>query len=124
MKKKKLSGISSTRPRDPPDTQQGVCVHSKGGVCSIHGPGAKLRWRFDGKEKVRTEEGRLKTTAKRLYFYVCGPKPNGGGEKNKLKQSRLSSFIKTKKTTAENDEDTSNREVGIPDILTPTEGKI
>ena len=84
-----------------------------------------MRWRFDGKEKERTDEGRLKTTAKRLYFYVCGPKPSGGGEKKILKQSSLSSFLKTtKKTTAETDEDTNNREVGIPDIVTPTEGNI
>ena len=75
-----------------------------------------MRWRFDGKEKERTEEGRLKTTAKRLYFYVCGPKPSGGGEKKKLKQSRLSSFIKTKKTAAEGQEDTKDREVGDSDI--------
>ena len=121
---KEMSSDPSTSPRDPPATQQGVSVHSKGGVCSIHGPGAKLRWRFGGKETERTKEGQLKTTAKRVYFYVCGPRPKGGDEKKKLKQSRLSSFIKTKKTTAENNEDTNNREVGIPDILTPTEGKI
>ena len=44
-----VSSYPSTSPRDPPATQRGVCVHSKGGVCSIHGPGAKLRWRFGGK---------------------------------------------------------------------------
>ena len=29
-----VSSYPSTSPRDPPATQRGVCVHSKGGVCS------------------------------------------------------------------------------------------
>ena len=39
----------STSPRSTPATQSGSCVHAKGGVCTMHGPGAKLRWRFEGR---------------------------------------------------------------------------
>ena len=115
--------VSNITTVTPPATQRGVCVHSKGGVCSIRGPGAKLRWRFGGKETERTKEGQLKTTSKRVYFYVCGPRPKLGEEKI-LKQSRLSSFIKTKKTTAEVQDDTNDREFGDSEVKTPTEGKL
>ena len=90
----------------------------------MHGPGAKLRWRFGGKETVRSKDGQLKTTARRIYFYVCSPGQQGGGGGKKLTQSRLSSFIKTRKTTAGDQDDTRNRELGDSVVETPTEGQL
>ena len=36
----------------------GSCVHTKGGVCTIHGKGAKMRWRFGGKKTEKGKDGR------------------------------------------------------------------
>ena len=99
-------------------------MHAKGGVCTIHGPGAKLRWRFGGKETERDKDGVLKTTARRIYFYVCNPGQQGGGGGKKYTQTRLSSFIQKRKTTAGDQEDTRNRELGDSVVETPTEGQL
>ena len=58
-----------------------VCTHLKGGVCTIHGPGAKLRW-TPGKW-VKGE----KMQEKRNYFYVC--EQNKKKKKNDLIQLKL-----------------------------------
>ena len=117
----RVSG-TSTSPRSTPATQSGSCVHAKGGVYTIHGLGAKLRWRLGGKETLRSKDGQLKTTARRIYFYVCNPGQQEGGKK--LTQSRLSSFIKTRKTTAGVQDDTRKRELGDSLVETPTEGQL
>ena len=58
-----------------------VCTHLKGGVCTIHGPGAKLRW-TPGKW-VKGE----KIQEKRNYFYVC--EQNKKKKKNEMIQLKL-----------------------------------
>ena len=61
----------------------GPCVYKKGGVCSLHGPGARRRWK-----PVRTREVgadgavRMKTT--RLYYYECDVGDKGVRRQNKL----------------------------------------
>ena len=67
------------------------------------------------------KNGQLKTTVKRIYFYVCDLRSQGGG---KMTQSRLSSFIKTRKTTAGVQDDARDREFGDSSVETPTEGKL
>ena len=56
------------------------CKHAKGGVCDVHGPGAKLRWKpiikGEGDPWDKTKE----------YFYVCDLTKNA----KKWKQTRLS----------------------------------
>ena len=56
------------------------CKHAKGGVCAVHGPGAKLRWKpiikGEGYPWDKTKE----------YFYVCDLTKNA----KKWKQTRLS----------------------------------
>ena len=99
----RMSGASTSH-HSTSAPQSGSCVHARGGVCTIHGPGAKLRWRFGGKETERDKDGQLKTTARRIYFYVCNPGQQGGGGGKKLTQTRLS--------------------LGDSEVLTPTEGKI
>ena len=56
------------------------CSYLPGGVCKIHGPGAKLKWKpIVGKNK--------KYDKKRHYFYKCDVEMTRGV---KLKQTRLS----------------------------------
>ena len=55
------------------------CVHSKGGICSIHGAGAKLKW----KPSARRMPDKKKSS--REYFYVYDV---GLGER-RLMQTRL-----------------------------------
>ena len=61
------------------------CTYQKGGVCSLHGPGAKLRW-LPGK----WVKGELMKD-KRNYFYVCEDEKKK--DKKKMIQLKLS-FIK------------------------------
>ena len=56
-----------------------ICTYQKGGVCSIHGSGAKLRWKPIGRKVVGQE-------MKRKTWYECRD-PNKKGKK--LKQSKL-----------------------------------
>ena len=62
-----------------------VCTYSKGGgVCDIHGPGAKYHWRPIKKEdQVMGPDGKVK---KRFYYWVCKLGPKGRGI---LRQQKL-----------------------------------
>ena len=80
------------------------CHHSKGGVCTIHGPGAVLRWKPAGTKVVRVENGMKKTTSTRDYYYVCDLGPLGSGKK--MKQTRLSFTVMK---TTKSDEDDNER---------------
>ena len=62
-----------------------VCSYSKGGgICDVHGPGAKYHWRPIPKEdQVPGPDGKLKT---RLYYWVCRLGPKGRGI---LRQQKL-----------------------------------
>ena len=42
----------------------------------------------------------------------------------KWTQTRLSSFVKKRKTTAVDQEDTENRKLGASEVETPTEGQL
>ena len=59
------------------------CQHKKGGVCVLHGPGAKLRWKPVGLKIVTYENGRKKTTINKKYFNVCDLCLLGSGRKMK-----------------------------------------
>ena len=62
---------------------KGACVHSKDGTCSVHGPGAKWRWRpIPPSQRTIGPDGKLK---KREYFWKCEV---GAGGRN-LQQSKL-----------------------------------
>ena len=65
-----------------------VCSYSKGGgVCDIHGPGAKYHWRPIRKEdQMPGPDGKVKT---RHYYWVCklGPKGRGILRQQKLQLS-------------------------------------
>ena len=62
-----------------------VCSYSKGGgICDVHGPGAKYHWRPIKKEdQVPGPDGKLKT---RFYYWVCRLGPKGRGI---LRQQKL-----------------------------------
>ena len=60
-----------------------ACVHSKDGTCSVHGPGAKWRWRpIPVSQRTIGPDGKLR---KRVYFWKCEV---GVGGRN-LQQSKL-----------------------------------
>ena len=68
------------------------CVHGRGGVCSIHGPGAKKKWRPLGKTRVMGDDGELRWKSNREVYYVCAEVGEGvgrGGENNRLTQLTL-----------------------------------
>ena len=74
-----VSDQHSTTPRRPLPTLQGHCVHSRGGVCTLHGPGAKERWRPKGEKKIVVDKnGKKRTTFDKEYFWVCDLTPRGG----------------------------------------------
>ena len=60
------------------------CVHTKDGTCTLHGPGAKWRWRpiLPVSRRPIGPDGKVK---KREYFWKCEV---GGGGRN-LQQSRI-----------------------------------
>ena len=60
-----------------------VCTYQEGGVCSIHGSGARLRWKHIGRKVVDQE-------MKRKYWYECRDLNKEG---KKLKQTKLILFM-------------------------------
>ena len=72
-----------------PDLDRRLCVHSRGGVCELHGPGAKLKWKPDMRAR-RARGGGVEARGGgrggRIYRYVCDLGPNG----NAVRQQRLS----------------------------------
>ena len=85
--------FSSSTPAKTTDERK--CEHKKGGICLLHGPGAKLRMRPIGPKIVSYVNGRKKTSFEKEYFYVCDLGPMGSGKK--LKQTKLS-FLAMKTT--------------------------
>ena len=73
---------ANTRVKQDEDAKVQVCTHLKGGICTVHGPGAKLCW-TPGKW-VKGE----KIEEKRNYFYVC--ESNKKPKKKGLIQMKLS----------------------------------
>ena len=67
------------------------CVHKKGGVCTIHGPGAKLKWRPSW-VTIQGPDGVARREYERFYWYECDLMPGGRG--GRARQSRLS-LVKT-----------------------------
>ena len=74
----------------PPSDRSRKCEHSKDGVCSIHGEGAKKFPKLVTL-KVRDKSGKEVTRTAKRYFFVCDLSLRRG---IKLKQTRLS-FRKT-----------------------------
>ena len=64
------------------------CVHSKKGVCSTHGPGAKERWR-PGNKVVSVVDGVKKYETTKIYFWEC----DLGSKGRKLQQTGISRFL-------------------------------
>ena len=60
-----------------------VCTYQEGGVCSIHGSGARLRWKHIGRKVVDQE-------MKRKYWYECRDLNKEG---KKLKQTKLTQGV-------------------------------
>ena len=72
--------VSITKRTDTEDVQRPqVCTYQKGGICNIHGAGAKLRWKPVGKKVVGKD-------LKRLTWYECKDIGTNG---KKLKQSKI-----------------------------------
>ena len=67
------------------------CSYTGKGICSLHGPWAKLRWKPKLK-KVTDQEGvtKLVKLKERKYFYVCNLGPSGRGA---LRQTSISGFL-------------------------------
>ena len=70
------------------------CSYTAGGVCSLHGPGAKLRWKPIVGEYVPGVRGEKK----RHYFYVCMKKPGGTPRGRGLRQTTLA-FVRVTEDT-------------------------
>ena len=64
------------------------CVHTRKGVCSIHGPGAKYRWR-PGTKMVTEVDGVVKYETTKIYYWVC----DLGTKGMKLQQTGMSRFL-------------------------------
>ena len=83
----------TTFPDTPPPIQQEVrpslldreCIHTRDGVCSLHGPGATRYWK-PVRVRKRGADGSISTEMKRRPYHVCDLGPRGRG---RLRQSRL-----------------------------------
>ena len=97
--------------------QSRPCVHKEGGVCTIHGPGAKLRWR----PSCKTVQGEgKKKKYERVYWYECDLMPGGrGGRVRQLRLSFGKTTPKRKTTPVRRQEDN----IDDADQTTPTVGK-
>ena len=62
------------------------CSYTAGGICNLHGPGAKLRWKPIVGEYIPG----VRSEKKRHYFYVCMSKPGGTPRERGLQQTTLS----------------------------------
>ena len=63
-----------------------VCSYRKGGICVIHGPGAREHWR-PIRDPVPGPSGKLIT---RQYYWVCPKEEMGPKGRGILRQSKLS----------------------------------
>ena len=74
--------VSSSASDDGVSQEEGVkkCSYTKGGVCGVHGPGAKYRWK-PVTNPVPGPDGRL---VRRHYYWECRPGPKG---RRNLRQS-------------------------------------
>ena len=93
--------VKNTPPPPPPPSQQikkRVDCSYVGGTCSIHGPGAKLKWKLakDWTPANRTRE----------YYYQC----DTGMGSRRLSQPSISTAIRkiTRKTTMEDTREDAN----------------
>ena len=78
-------------------------MYSRGGVCTLHGPGALQKWKPKGRKTIVGADGKKKTIVEREYYFVCDLAPQG---RKKLTQTRLY-FVKT---TRRSQEDTMQRD--------------
>ena len=62
------------------------CVHTAGGVCNIHGEGARLTWKVVVKKTIGPGGRVIRKKDGRKYFYVCDIGPRG----HAMKQTRIS----------------------------------
>ena len=109
-----VGGTNQTPVRRGGRTEGGrPCVHKKGGICEVHGAGAKLRW--------RPAKGRGgKWDGKRQYFYECDLGPAG----NVVRQQRLP-FVRTassKKTTPHGNGNVDDNNENFSNFSTTTGG--
>ena len=83
------------------------CIHTKKGVCSIHGPGAKYRWR-PGTKRVTGEDGVIENVKTKIYYWLCDLGPKGRG----LQQTSISRFLSSARGGRE-----GNQTVGVRTLL-------
>ena len=105
-----IKNVVARVPQKPSEAQE--CQHSVVGVCTIHGPGAKMKYK-----PIITvtpgPDGKITRTMKKKRYFVCDlalPRVVGGkGEK--LSQTQLS-FNKTTMKSDGNVNDSRQGEVG------------
>ena len=95
--------VSHSLHQSPHTTTNTPEVYSRGGVCTLHGPGALQKWKPKGRKTIVGADGKKKTIVEREYYFVCDLAPQG---RKKLTQTRLS-FVKT---TRRSQEDTMQRD--------------
>ena len=94
------------------------CVHTKKGVCSIHGPRAKYRWR-PGTERVTVEDGVMKTEKTKIYYWLCDLGPKGRG----LQQTGISRFLSSARGGREGNQTFGDRTL-LGAMNRTTEGRV
>ena len=114
-------------PRHPPPIQQEArpslqdreCEHTRDGVCSLHGPGAKRYWK-PVRMRKREADGSITTEVKRRPYHVCDLGPRGRG---RLRQSRLGFRpVRTEEGPREEMRDTRNH-IQLSRLETPSVGQ-
>ena len=82
-KSRRPSSLTSGRER---------CVHAKGGICQVHGPGARYTWKPIFIKEVGPD-GEISVVKSKEWFYIC----DISQDNKKLKQTKIS-FMKTTST--------------------------
>ena len=93
------------------------CIHTKKGVCSIHGPGAKYRWR-PGTKRVTGEDGVIENVKTKIYYWLCDLGPKGRG----LQQTSISRFLSSARGGREGNQTFGDRTL-LGAMNTTTEGQ-
>ena len=93
-------------------------MHLKGGICTIHGPGAKRKWE-PAPRTILGPDGEMIREYRRRYWYECDLAPGGRGRR--LRQLKLSCGQSTLPRGCRDDQDKGDRDDA--EFYTPTVGK-
>ena len=91
-----------------------VCSYKKGGVCVIHGPGAREHWR-PIRDPVPGPSGKLIT---RQYYWVCPKEEIGPKGRGILRQSKLSFGGMRRQSDNRDEGDDSRRNIVLDSTTT------